>query len=105
MRVSNSCEGGSSTNSNTATVTVTCTNAGISNHPANKSITSGQSTMLTVTATGSNRTYQWFVGNSGDTSQPIGGATSSFVTVSPNDTTNYWVRVSAACGDSRPCRR
>jgi hypothetical protein len=95
VRITNSCPG--SVDSNTATVTVTCTNAAITTHPANKTITEGQSTTLSVSATGSNRSYQWYEGSSGDTSNPI-GTNSSSITVSPNETTNYWVRVSAACG-------
>lgn len=96
VRVTNSC---STADSSTATVTVTCTPPSISTHPQNRSIFLGSSTTLTVTASGSNRTYQWYTGTSGDISSPISGATSTSVQVSPSSTTSYWVRVSA-CGSN-----
>ena len=43
--------------------------------------------------------YQWYVGASGNTASPIGGATSNSYTTPPlTITTNYWVRVSNAYG-------
>src|ERR1043166_3059361 len=51
--------------------------------------------MLSVTASGSGLSYQWYVGTSGNTGNPIGGATSSsYTTPSLTSTTRYWVRVS-----------
>ena len=41
--------------------------------------------------------YQWFIGVSGNTSQPISGATAALLTVQPTVTTRYWVRVSNNC--------
>lgn len=41
--------------------------------------------------------YQWYSGTSGNTSVPIGGATSSTFTVKPLVTTAYWVRVMNGC--------
>jgi hypothetical protein len=71
-----------------------CTAVSISSNPANVTITAGQSTLLSVTATGTGPfTYQWYTGTSGNTASPIGGATSNTVLVSPTSTTSYWVRV------------
>jgi Ig-like domain CHU_C associated len=48
---------------------------------------------LTADATGSNLTYQWYAGQSGDTSHPILNETTSFIRPAPSTTTSYWVRV------------
>ncbi len=68
----------------------------ITTQPAAKSITSGQSTTLTVAAIGTAPlAYQWYTGLSGDTANPIAGATNaSFTTPALTATTSYWVRAS-----------
>jgi len=98
VRVSNSCSGTSQVNSNTATINVTCANPAISAHPQNVTITQGQSTQLQVTASGSGLSYQWFKGEVGDTGNPV-GTNSNKLTVSPSETSKYWVRVTGSCGD------
>jgi hypothetical protein len=83
----------------TKTVTInTCTAPAITGQPAPVSTVTGQDASLSVTASGTTLTYQWYTGNSGNTSSPIGGATSANVVVSPAATTSYWVRVSNGCG-------
>jgi len=72
-----------------------CTNPGISGQPAGSTITQGQSANLTVTATGTSPTYQWYVGNPPTTSSPVPSGTAASIFVSPTTTTTYWVRVSA----------
>ncbi|HEY8131950.1 MAG TPA: M57 family metalloprotease [Thermoanaerobaculia bacterium] len=53
---------------------------------------------LSVTASGDPPLqYQWFIGVSGNTTQPIGGATAALLTVQPTVTTRYWVRVTNTC--------
>ncbi|MGZ5444130.1 MAG: M57 family metalloprotease [Thermoanaerobaculia bacterium] len=96
VRVGHACDA-LTVNSNTATVTATCTNPAITAPPASTSINAGQSTQLQVTATGSSLAYQWYRGESGDTSNPV-GTNSNKLTVTPDETTKYWVRVSGACG-------
>jgi hypothetical protein len=60
-------------------------------------VASGQTATLSVTATGTGLTYQWYRGMTGDTSNPIAGATSSTFTSSPlTQDQRYWVRVSAS---------
>jgi hypothetical protein len=49
--------------------------------------------------TGSNLQYQWFLGASGDTSQPLGNGT-DLIQVHPFQTTKWWVRVSNRCGSA-----
>ncbi|MGK0237720.1 MAG: hypothetical protein ACI92G_001180 [Candidatus Pelagisphaera sp.] len=54
----------------------------------------GQSKTILAQAVGTpDLSYQWYQGVSGDTSNPVGGATeSSFTTPILNDTTVYWAR-------------
>ena len=67
----------------------------ITAQPQSQPIVSGSTTTLSVAATGTPPlTYQWYVGASGNTASPIGGATSSSYTTPPLTTaTSYWVRV------------
>ena len=67
----------------------------ITSQPSSQTIASGQPATLTVTATGTPPlAYQWYQGQSGDTSAPIPGATtSSFTTPALSTTTTYWVAV------------
>ncbi len=84
-------------NSNTAAITVVSPPA-ISVQPMSQSVASGQTATLSVTATGTGTlTYQWYQGLSGDSTNPIAGATAStFTTPALTATTNYWVQVSAS---------
>ncbi|HEX7137714.1 MAG TPA: hypothetical protein VF219_07705 [Vicinamibacterales bacterium] len=76
-----------------------CTPPAITQQPAGWTITSGNSAPLAVTATGTpTLTYQWFVGQSGNTLTPVAGGNTSTISVSPAVTTSYWVRVSGPCG-------
>jgi hypothetical protein len=72
----------------------------ITNQPDDTSISYEGTANLSVSASGSApKTYQWYIGNSGDTSTPIGGATSnSFTTPSLTETTTYWVRATNPFG-------
>ncbi|MBV9492836.1 MAG: hypothetical protein JOZ54_01220 [Acidobacteria bacterium] len=100
VKMTSGCNGTASVNSNTANVTVTCVSApSITTQPVSQTINLGQSATLSVTAsTSGTTTYQWFIGPSGNQSQPISGATGTSVTVTPSSTTSYWVRVSNGCG-------
>jgi Zn-dependent metalloprotease/fibronectin type 3 domain-containing protein len=77
-----------------------CDPAAISVQPVDRSIQSGQTASLAVTATGTGPvTYQWYQGTSGSTGSPIAGATAAVYTTSAlTATTSYWVRVSNGCG-------
>lgn len=85
------------TDSESALVTV-CQAPSIAQPIPNQSIVRGTTTTISVIATGSNLTYQWYTGASGDTSAPINNATGATVTISPQNTTNYWVRITGSCG-------
>lgn len=98
VAVSNAC---GAANSATATVTVaaaSCTPPSITAQPASSGIQSGSTATLSVGVSGTGPiSYQWFVGSPG-TGSPISGATGPTITVSPQQTTTYWVRVTGACG-------
>lgn len=64
-------------------------------------ITQGQTATLTATpaVSGGTYAYQWFSGSSGDTSNPIAGATgASFTTPPLSGTQNYWVQITTSTG-------
>jgi YD repeat-containing protein len=93
VRVTGTC--GVVADSAAATITV-CTPPGISGTSPTRYIESGTSTSVSVTATGSSLTYQWYAGASGVTSSPIQSATASSAIVSPTITTTYWCRITSS---------
>jgi hypothetical protein len=74
----------------------------ITAQPQSDNIGSGQTALLTVTASGTSPfSYQWYVGSSGTTTSPIGGATgASYTTPVLSATTSYWVRVTNSAGSA-----
>jgi formylglycine-generating enzyme required for sulfatase activity len=74
----------------------------ISNQPpATTYIQEGESVTFTVGSQGEGLTYQWYQGESGDTSQPIQGATSQTYNSGALDSdTSYWVKVSNVAGST-----
>jgi hypothetical protein len=91
------------TNSSTATVSIRSCNAPvITQQPQNVAIGVGGAPSISVVATSVGIvSYQWYQGNSGDTSRPVSGATSATLAGNPIDTAgsfSFWVRVTNACG-------
>jgi hypothetical protein len=75
-----------------------CIAPSVTTQPASSSISAGSPVTLTVAAGGTAPfTYQWYIGEKGDISHPVAGATSFSLTQSPASTTKYWVRVSHVC--------
>ena len=70
----------------------------ITAQPSNQSIAPGLTAILTVTASGSGLSYQWYAGSSGVTVNPVGTNSSSYTTSALINNTKYWVRVSNAGG-------
>ncbi len=69
--------------------------------PASQEVLAGTAVTVSVTASGDGLSYQWYLGNSGDTSNPIAGATSSTYNKGEiNENSSCWVRVSQASGAS-----
>ncbi len=73
----------------------------ITAQPEGLTIDNGATASLSVAATGSGLTYQWYAGASGTTTSPVAGATSAtFTTPALTSTASYWVRVSNTGGDA-----
>ncbi len=70
--------------------------------PANTTITAGQTALLSVTAGNpTGISYQWYLGASGDTSQPLTDATNSTLTTPAlTGTTSFWVRLTNSIGSA-----
>ncbi len=80
-------------NSTAATVTVRQP-AAITTAPAATSVSYGESTTLSVVASGDGPlTYQWYQGASGVTTTPVGTNAASFTTPTLTASTSYWVKV------------
>jgi len=102
VRVGHTCDG-ATVNSNTATVTASttaCNPPTVATQPQNKTVNVGVQTTLSVVPGGTGPfTYQWFRGDSGNTSSPVSGATSSALTIVMNSagSAKFWVRIAHAC--------
>jgi formylglycine-generating enzyme required for sulfatase activity len=69
--------------------------------PVDVTIPSGEAATLTVVATGlAPLAFQWYRGESGDASAPVGTDSPSFTTPPFGATASYWARVSNACGQA-----
>ena len=67
--------------------------------PATTGIEEGESVIFTVDSQGEGLTYQWYLGQNGDTSQAIQGATSqTYNTGALASDTSYWVKVTNVVG-------
>jgi hypothetical protein len=107
VRIGHSCDN-ATVNSATVTVTAatatnTCNPPTINAQPQNKNVNVGAQTTLSVMAGGTGPfTYQWFNGDSGNTSNPVGGGNSSSLTVVMNaaGSAKFWVRVSHGCDNA-----
>jgi hypothetical protein len=87
------------TTSDVATVSVQAP-PGISYIPGTVNVATGGSGYLYVTATGdAPLSYQWYLGASGDTSNPVSGANAdTYNTPALSGSASYWVRISNAVG-------
>ena len=92
--------GGSKSKAFTITVAQGGSPPAITSQPESRHIAAGETVTLSVVATGSEPSYQWYLGENGDTSNPIAGATESTYQTAPlNAPASYWVRVSNSLGD------
>jgi hypothetical protein len=95
LKATNNCGSASSL----AAIVTICTLPSIRIQPRNASGTFGNpGVLVSVSADGANLTYQWYAGASGVITNPVIGATTSSVVLTPTATQTYWVRVSNACG-------
>ena len=71
----------------------------ITTQPASQEVQSGASASLSVAASGDDLTYQWYEGNSGDTTNPVAGATGNTLTTGAlTASTSFWVQITNAGG-------
>ncbi len=71
----------------------------ITDQPTSQTITSGSTATMTVVANGTAPfTYQWYRGNVGSTTNPVGTDSAAFTTPPLTATTRYWVKVSNELG-------
>jgi uncharacterized cupredoxin-like copper-binding protein len=75
-----------------------CNPPAITAQPQSTTIAPGGSATLTVGATGTNLTYQWYIGPQGNASNPIPNSNAPSIRVTPSSTTSYWVWITNACG-------
>jgi hypothetical protein len=67
--------------------------------PQSRSIGTGRTATLSAIAAGTGElAYQWYQGDAGDASAPVGGDTSTFTTPPLTATATFWLRVTNACG-------
>ena len=100
VRITNAC---GTIDSNAALITMlACENPVITQQPQSVTITQGQSATLSVAATTGPGTgtlsYQWYQTANNDFPTPVNGGTSSTLTISPSQTTSYYVYVTNSCG-------
>jgi formylglycine-generating enzyme required for sulfatase activity len=89
-----------SINSETVAVTINRPPT-IASQPTSQSIEPGSSATLTISATGSAPfTYQWYRGNLGATTAPVGTNSPTFTTPALTVTTKYWVKITNAFGEA-----
>jgi Subtilase family/PKD domain len=80
---------------------IACNPLGIDTQPATITIAPGETATLNVVPSGTGPfAYQWYHGESGATTWPVGSNASSFTTPPSFTTEAFWVRVTSTCGSS-----
>jgi len=70
----------------------------ITREPIPAAASPGVPAPLSVVASGTDLTYQWYAGTRGDVSAPVTHATSASFPAAVSVTTDFWVRVGGHCG-------
>jgi hypothetical protein len=99
LHVSSECGAADSTTAR-LTIVSTCTPPSIAVQPQDQSVASGSTAIVSVTATGSSLSYQWYQGGFLDFTHPIGGNAPSVLTPAIIASTPFWVRISSPCGSA-----
>jgi hypothetical protein len=97
VRATNLCGTVSSAEAPVGIVT-SCTAPAIAAQPHDASVPAGKSALLTVAATGTALTYQWYQGPILDFNRPLGGSAPSLTTGPITASTQFWVRIAGQCG-------
>jgi hypothetical protein len=80
------------------TVVSSCSPPAIAIQPHDQSVLSGSTAIVSVSATGSSLSYQWYQGSLFDFTHPLGGNAPSVLTPAITVPTPFWVRISSPCG-------
>jgi len=101
VHVTNAC-GSADSGTVTLTPTTTCQKPIITTQPTETSVGSGMIAQLTVGHSGTPPfSYQWYIGTTGDISNPApNGTTKDFTTPPLTQATSFWVRVTNSCGSA-----
>jgi hypothetical protein len=97
VRITNDC-GAIDSHSAQLTVVASCRAAAITTQPQDQIVGSGGSAVLSIAATGTSLSYQWYIGPVFDFSHPTGGSAPMLITPAVSAPTQFWVRVTAPCG-------
>src|SRR5262249_46931416 len=97
VRISNDC-GAIDSSAASLNVVATCTAPAIVSQPKNQAVSDGSTATLTIVTTGTSLAYEWYQGQRGDFTNPVGGSSPSMITPPITTTTQFWVRVRSACG-------
>ncbi len=97
VRVTNDC-GTADSGAALVNVLTSCTPPALVTPPANTTVTSGSTATLSLNLTGTSLTYQWYQGPLFDFTKPLGGSAPTLVTPAITSATQFWVRVTGACG-------
>jgi hypothetical protein len=81
------------------TIVSTCTPPAIAVQPQNQSVASGSTAIVSISATGSSLSYQWYQGGFLDFTHPLGGNAPAVLTPAITATTQFWVRITSPCGN------
>lgn len=97
LRITNDC-GSIDSEAVTMTVVGSCSAPVIVAQPSEVGVTAGASARVTIAAAGASLSYQWYQGPVFDFTKPVGRSSPTLITAPVTTATQYWVRVSSACG-------
>jgi len=99
VRITNDC-GTIDSHSAQLNVVSSCRAAIITTQPQDQIIGSGGSAVLSIAASGTSLSYQWYIGPVFDFSHPTGGSAPTLITPAVSAPTQFWVRVTSPCGSA-----
>ena len=102
VRVTNEC--GSVDSAPAAfTIATSCRAPEITSLSSDVSVPAGTTAVLSVRASGTGLTFQWYEGQVFDFTRPVGGSSPTLITPIISTGTEFWARISGTCGnvDSR----
>ena len=99
VRITNDC-GTAQSHAAQLNVVATCRAPAIVSQPQDQEVSGGSTATLTVAATGTSLTYQWYQGPLFDLTHPVGGSSPTFITPAVTAPMQFWVRITSPCGSA-----